>query len=96
MLQDFATSFDNADITIITDIYAAREKDIGIVNAKDLAKLIRDRGNETYYIKEFTDIVDYLRSIIKSGDLVITIGAGDVYEVGNMLLNFNKKAAIGA
>lgn len=96
LLQDFATSFDSADITIITDIYAAREKDTGIVHAKDLAKLIRDRGNETYYIKEFTDIVDYLRSIIKSGDLVITIGAGDVYEVGNMLLNFNKKAAIGA
>lgn len=96
LLFDFANSFDNADVTIITDIFAAREKDTGQIHAKDLAKLISERGNETYYIKEFTDIVEYIKSIIKSGDIVITIGAGDIYKVGDMLLNYNKKAAIGA
>lgn len=96
LLFDFANSFDSADVTIITDIFAAREKDTGQIHAKDLAKLISERGNETYYIKEFTDIVEYIKSIIKSGDIVITIGAGDIYKVGDMLLNYNKKAAIGA
>lgn len=96
LLCDFASSFDNSDITIITDIYAAREKDSGIIHARDLANLIKERGNETYYIKEFTDIAEYLKSILKSGDLVITIGAGDIYKIGELLLNYNKKAAVGA
>lgn len=95
LLYDFAESFDNADKIIITDIYAAREKDTGIVSSKDLADLIAARGNDVMYIKDFLSITEYLKTNTTKGDLVLTVGAGDVYEIGDMFLNTHKEA-VGA
>ena len=74
-------SLKKADKVIITDIYAAREKDTGIVHAKDLA----DRIENAVYIKNFEDIRKYIRDNACEGDVVITMGAGNVCDIGPML-----------
>ena len=67
---------------IITDIFAAREKDTGIVHACDLA----DRIEGAVYIKDFEDIEKYIRQNAKEGDVVLTMGAGNVCDIGPMLV----------
>ena len=67
--------------TIITDIYAAREKDTGLVSAKELADAIPG----ALYMKEFSEIEGFIRQTVKPGDLVLTMGAGNVVEIGEHL-----------
>ena len=66
---------------IITDIFAAREKDTGIVHAKDLA----DKIPGAVYIKEFEAIADYIKKNAKEGDVVLTMGAGNVCDIAKLL-----------
>ena len=82
LLSEFATSFSDCTRVIITDIYAAREKDTGLVSSKDLA----DKIENAVYIKDFADIAEKLRGSLKEGDICITMGAGDVFKIGDMLL----------
>ncbi len=82
LLNDFSKALAYADKVIITDIYAAREKDTGLVSAKDLANITQG----SVYIKEFADIKDYVIKNAKQGDAVITMGAGTVYKIGEMIL----------
>ena len=92
LLQEFAQSFNQVDHLIITDIYGAGEKPIPGVKSEELARLIaKKRGNKVDFIAQLEDIVNYLPGIIKSRDLIITIGAGDVYRVGELLLERMKK-----
>lgn len=87
LMNEFACAFDNADTVIVTDIYAAREKDTGEVHSTILVDAInRHRENKAVYIKDFSEIVRFLRSYASSGDLIITMGAGDIYKVGEMFL----------
>lgn len=81
LLDDFAVSLGRADKVIITDIYAAREKDTGIVHSRDLA----DKIDNAVYIKDFEDIKNYIKENAVAGDVVITMGAGNVCDIGNML-----------
>ncbi len=81
LLDDFAKALSNVGNVIITDIYAAREKDTGVVHAKDLA----DRIENAVYIKEFSDIADYIKKNAKEGDVVITMGAGNVCDIAKFL-----------
>ncbi len=86
LLKDFASAFDIADHIIITDIYAAREVDNKEVNSNNLVELINPEL-KALYIKDFHDIASYVYENIEAGDLVITMGAGNVYEIANLLLN---------
>lgn len=83
--DDFAKSFHDCDEVIVTDIYAAREKDTGLINSEILAEKINKVTNNAVYIKEFSDISDYLKGKLTSGDIVITLGAGDVNKVCELL-----------
>ena len=85
LLKEFSESFDLADEIIVTDIFAAREKDLGKVHPNDLVDLLKKRGKDAKYIKEFKDIADYLKEIASPDHLFITIGAGDVFKVLDML-----------
>ena len=82
LLPEFAKALSNADKVIVADIYAAREKDTGVVSSKDVADLI----DGAMYMKEFSKIADYVLQNAKDGDIVITMGAGDIYKVGEMML----------
>jgi UDP-N-acetylmuramate--alanine ligase len=87
LLKDFAVSFPGADKVIVADIYAAREKDTGEIHAQDLVQSIGEHHHDVSYIGGFPDIVDYLVQHTQPGDLILTMGAGDIYRVGEMLLN---------
>lgn len=83
LFDDFVSAL-SCDITpLILDIYAAREKDTGLVSSGQLAAAI----DGAIYIDSFDSCVDYLRKNAKAGDLVLTMGAGDVFKVGEAFLN---------
>ncbi len=81
-LKEFAEALKNADKVIIADIYSAREVDDKSIHALDLAKLID--GAE--YIKDFDEIKEYVLKNAKENDMVITMGAGDIFKVGESLV----------
>lgn len=86
LLNDFASSFHNADAVIITDIYAAREKDSGEIHSRDLAEAITHYHDSVLYFSSFESIIDHVKKYIQPEDLIITMGAGNIYEVGEMFL----------
>ena len=87
LLQDFAKVLTLFDNIIITDIYAAREKNTYNISSKDLATEIEKLGKTPHYISEFEDIVDFIKSNALNNDLILTLGAGTVTKIGPMLLN---------
>lgn len=86
LLEDFSHAFEMTDEVIIADIYAAREKDTGLVHSKDLTQAIKKTGKDAHYLGGFQDIVSYLLENVVPGDMVITMGAGNIDQVGSLLL----------
>lgn len=85
-LQEFADSLALADTVILAKIYPARETDTLGVSSDDIAKLLKVKGKEVYYIESFDDIETFLLENLKEGDMCITMGAGDIVKVGEKLL----------
>jgi len=86
LLDDFSRSFAMADTVVVTDIYAAREKDNGLIHSRTLTERINQNTGNATYIQGFRDIAAFLGESTRAGDLVITMGAGDVYKVGPMFI----------
>ena len=84
--DEFVESFDNCDELIITKIYAARELPDGVTTAENLAKAIEKRGVKVRYFDDFSDIEALLKNELKDGDLAFTMGAGNVYQIGENIL----------
>lgn len=84
--DDFADALSNADLIVLSDIYAARETDNLGISSKDLMEAIRERGKECYYFPSFDEIENFLLQNCEPGDLLITMGAGDIVKVGENLL----------
>ena len=82
LMDDFARTLSKADTVIVTDIYAAREKDTGKVHSRDLAEKI----DNSIYIKEFSDIAEYIKANAKEGDIVLTMGAGNVCDISKLII----------
>lgn len=91
LFNRFIDAFHGVDKLIVTDIYAAREKNPGDIHAKDIVSAINENGQDALYISDFKDIVSYLAENVKSGDIIITMGAGNVYEVGESFLKSFQK-----
>ncbi len=89
LLAEFARSFNNADEVMITDIYAAREKKDKTISGKDLAENIRRYNKNAQYISSFDKIGKFLIKNTQKGDVIITVGAGDVFKIGESLLLLN-------
>lgn len=85
-LRDFAKSLSMADQVILADIYAAREKNTLGISSLDLKKEIDLLGTSCIYEPDFVKIQQYILDNCKEGDLVITMGAGNIVEVGEALL----------
>ena len=75
-----------ADHVILADIYAARETDTLGMSSKALADRIRQLGCDAYYFGSFEEIENFVRNTCIHGDLLITMGAGDVVNIGEDLL----------
>lgn len=88
LFNEFAESFQEADILVLAKIYAAREKDIYKVSSKGLAEEIMKLHpeKEVYYMDTLEEIAAYVKQNADENDLVITMGAGDIYKVGEMIL----------
>ena len=87
LMEEFARSFNNADTLLVTDIYAASEEPIEGVNAEALTNAVKRFGHkDARYIGALDQAASTLREIVKSGDLVITLGAGTVNRVSEQLL----------
>jgi len=87
LFDEFLTAFYEADVLVITDIYPAGEEEIEGVHARNLFEGIREHGHrDVHYISDKNKILQHLLRIIIPGDLVITLGAGDIYRVGEDLI----------
>jgi len=90
LLEDFSAAFDQADIVLVLPIYAAREISIGPYPnylAERLAEGISNNGKEAYFADGFQAAADWLKENTRLGDLLITMGAGDIHILGEGLIS---------
>jgi UDP-N-acetylmuramate--alanine ligase len=94
LFDEFVTCFYDADVLILADIYAASEKPIDGVSAEILANAIRKHGQkDVTYISDREKIPSHIAAMVKEGDIVLTLGAGNIWQAGEELL---KKLEEGA
>ena len=86
LLPEFGKALKEADAVVLADIYAAREKDTLGVSSLDVKKEIEKYGTEVHYYPSFSEIENFLLESWSPGDLLITMGAGDVVKIGEHLL----------
>ena len=86
-MNGFADALSIADEVVLAPIYAARETDNLGISSDTLRQNIANRGTDAWYFPDFERIEDYLLAHVKDGDLVITVGAGDVVRVGEEMLS---------
>ena len=85
-LKDFARSLTLADAVVLTDIYAAREQNDPEINSGLLQQEIQALGKECHYFPTFDEVENFLLENCIKGDMLITMGAGDVVKIGESLL----------
>jgi UDP-N-acetylmuramate--alanine ligase len=86
LFEEFVTSFYQADHLVVMDIYAAGEAPIPGVEAQKLAEDIAGHGHrDVHYRPDFDTAVEHLLEQVREGDLVLTLGAGNVWQVGEEL-----------
>jgi UDP-N-acetylmuramate--alanine ligase len=87
LMDEFASAFNNADVLLVTDIYAASETPIDGINAEVLTERIKSYGHKNAeHVGAVDSAAEALRGIVREGDLVITLGAGSVNRQGDRLL----------
>ena len=85
-LPEFARALSLADKVVLADIYAARETDTLGISSRTLQEEISKLGKECFYFPSFDEIENFLLERCSHGDLLITMGAGDIVKVGENLL----------
>ncbi len=90
LLDDFTESFKLADVTIVPEIYFVRDSQSAKkeINAQILVEKMRANGTHALFIESFGDICDYLKCNVSSGELVVTMGAGDIWKVSDDYLQW--------
>ncbi len=86
-IQQFAQALSHADHIVLADIYAARETDTLGISSQTLQAEIEKLGKPCYYFPTFDEIEKFLLKKCMHGDLLITMGAGDVLKIGENLLS---------
>jgi UDP-N-acetylmuramate--alanine ligase len=97
LMDEFATAFYDADVLILTDIYPAGESPIEGVTAERLAATLREHGHKhVLYQPDRGAMAETALSLLRDGDLVLTLGAGDIWKVGRQLLERLRAAGLNA
>jgi UDP-N-acetylmuramate--alanine ligase len=87
-MDEFATSFNDADFLILLDVYPAGERQIEGINSVTLFERIKKRGfNNTLYMKDKEEAISHIVSHMQKGDMLLTLGAGDVWKIGDEILH---------
>jgi UDP-N-acetylmuramate--alanine ligase len=87
LMEEFGTAFSEADSLLVLDIYAASEKPIEGISGEALARTIREKsGRKTEYARSFADAVSAAAAVAEDGDMILTLGAGSVSQLGAMIL----------
>lgn len=87
LFEDFLSAFNDAEKLIITEVYSAGEERIEGFGGEELYKAVREHGHKDIaFIPDINAIPGYLKEVVKPGDMVITLGAGDIWKVGDGLL----------
>jgi UDP-N-acetylmuramate--alanine ligase len=88
LFDEFSRAFYQSDVLVVLPIYAASEKEIEGVTSQHLCEEIKAHGHkEVIHADGFKDALSHLKQILKPGDVLLTLGAGDVYRVGEIFLN---------
>lgn len=90
LFDDYLTCTQIADITLVTDIYAAREKDPGDIRAEMLVDGMRQKGVNAVHTPTFADAERYLRAHWQPGDLVLTLGCGNINQLNEQMNEHEK------
>ena len=88
-LKEFAESLVNFDHIIVIDIYAAREVNTYNISEEDLIREINKLGKEAIHISDYDEVIKYLKDNVKEGDLILTLGAGNVTKIANKIKEMN-------
>jgi UDP-N-acetylmuramate--alanine ligase len=90
-MDEFADAFEDADKVVFAEIYAAREKNIYKLSSKALLEKVKEKhpDKDAFYFDSFEKIADFVKNNASEGDMIITMGAGDIYKVGEMILGTN-------
>ncbi len=91
LMQEFIDSFNGVDVLYLMDIYPAGEKPINGVSSELLYREMKSRVRDIRYIRERDDMVADIGEELKEGDLLLTLGAGDVWKVGEEILNSSRQ-----
>ena len=86
-LHEFADVLSMADIVVFAEIYAAREENPGDISSDNIREIMSENGHEAYFFKTFEEVENFLIHTCKPGDLLITMGAGDIVKVGENMLS---------
>ena len=89
--QEFGRSFLNSDVFICTDVYPAREKRIEGVTGKLIADITKKFGHKNvHYVEDKNSIPDKLMELKEDGDIIVTMGAGDIWKYGEKFVELLK------
>lgn len=92
-MEEFSRSFFNADVVVLTDIFGAREEPMEGITTERLVELAKHNGHrEVHHVPNKDDIPDYLLQLAQPNDIVITVGAGDIWRRGEAFVEKLKKA----
>jgi UDP-N-acetylmuramate--alanine ligase len=92
MYREFGLAFSDAEVLVVTDVYPSREKPIEGVTGKLISDTAKEYGHRNvHYIKDKTELPGKLKEIVKDGDIVITMGAGDIYKYGEQFVEMVQK-----
>ena len=86
LLPDFATAFAEADEVVMMDIYGSAREEQGGISAEDVVAEIKKHHQNVVYQPKIDNALEYLISTASKSDLVITMGAGDVWQVGEKMI----------
>lgn len=93
LFDDFTHAFDQADVLFMTDVYSAGEPPIPGVSGERLAEAVRAAGHPSVtWVERRADLIERVLPVLRAGDLVITLGAGDIWKAGIELLDRLQRA----
>ncbi|HOL92880.1 MAG TPA: UDP-N-acetylmuramate--L-alanine ligase [bacterium] len=95
LLDEFGGAFTGLDLLILTDIYPAREKPVPGVTGEVLKEPVQRHGVEVAYVPRLEDAASVAAPLAKAGDVIVTLGAGDVWKAGRLILEDLRKRKAG-